>query len=111
MSFKEPRGQVARWLEGLQEYDYKVEHRPGKLHQNPDALSRRPRRHNVNCPSCSTITQPLISVVSAMPAISPSTLAIAQCEDPEIGPVITQLRQKWEKPDERELQSVSRATR
>ena len=27
-SFKEPEGQVARWLETLAQYDYKIEHRP-----------------------------------------------------------------------------------
>ena len=41
-SFKEPEGQVARWLETLAQYNYKIEHRPGKKHQNADALSRNP---------------------------------------------------------------------
>ena len=41
-SFKEPEGQVARWLGTLAGYDYKIEHRPGKKHQNVDALSRNP---------------------------------------------------------------------
>ena len=41
-SFKEPKGQVARWLETLARYDYMIEHRPGKNHQNVDALSRNP---------------------------------------------------------------------
>ena len=41
-SFKEPEGQVARWLETLAQYDYKIEHRYGKRHQNADALSRNP---------------------------------------------------------------------
>ena len=41
-SFKEPEGQVARWLELLQEFDFVVYHRKGQLHQNADSLSRRP---------------------------------------------------------------------
>ena len=41
-SFKEPEGQVARWLESLAEYEFKVQHRPGKKHTNADALSRMP---------------------------------------------------------------------
>ena len=41
-SFKEPKGQVARWLETLVQYDYKIEHGPEKKHQNADALSRNP---------------------------------------------------------------------
>ena len=41
-SFKEPEGQVARWLEALALYGYTIVHRPGKKHQNADALSRNP---------------------------------------------------------------------
>ena len=41
-NFKEPEGQVARWLELLAEYHMTVEHRPGKKHGNADGLSRRP---------------------------------------------------------------------
>ncbi|CAK1595301.1 unnamed protein product [Parnassius mnemosyne] len=40
--FKNPEGQVARWIELLQEYDFVIEHRSGKSHGNADALSRRP---------------------------------------------------------------------
>ena len=40
--FKEPEGQLARWLERLQEFDFEIRHRPGKKHQNADALSRIP---------------------------------------------------------------------
>ena len=40
--FKEPEGQLARWLERLQEFDFEIRHRPGKKHQNADALSRLP---------------------------------------------------------------------
>lgn len=42
LQFKNPEGQVARWIEQLQEYDFKTEHRSGKTHGNADALSRRP---------------------------------------------------------------------
>ena len=31
-NFKSPRGQVARWLERLSNFDFEVEHRPGHLH-------------------------------------------------------------------------------
>eukprot|EP00731_Ephydatia_muelleri_P035738 Em0153g13a len=36
----EPEGQLARWLEQLQEYDFEVIHRKGRNHNNADALSR-----------------------------------------------------------------------
>ena len=38
--FKHPEGQLARWLEQLQEFEFQTEHRPGKQHCNADALSR-----------------------------------------------------------------------
>ena len=41
-SFKEPEGQVARWLERLSAFNFKIEHRPGIRHGNSDALSRIP---------------------------------------------------------------------
>ena len=41
-NFKEPQGQLARWLEKLQEYQFSIAHRPGRLHNNADALSRIP---------------------------------------------------------------------
>ncbi|PIK61119.1 Retrovirus-related Pol polyprotein from transposon [Apostichopus japonicus] len=41
-SFKGTEGQVARWLEVLNTYDYEIQHRAGRLHGNADALSRRP---------------------------------------------------------------------
>ena len=40
--FKEPEGQLARWLKKLQEYDFYILHRSGKCHGNADALSRLP---------------------------------------------------------------------
>ena len=45
-TFKNPTGQAFRWLERLACFNYTVKHRPGKLHLNADALSRRP------CPQC-----------------------------------------------------------
>ena len=47
--FKNPEGQLARWLEVLGCYDLEVIHRPGRLHQNADSLSRRP------CPQCGRV--------------------------------------------------------
>ena len=41
-NFKQPEGQVARWLETLSIYDFEIKHRAGRVHSNADALSRRP---------------------------------------------------------------------
>ena len=46
MSFKNPEGQTARWIEILGTYDLEVDHRKGRNHGNADGLSRRP------CDSC-----------------------------------------------------------
>ena len=41
-NFKNPEGQLARWLETLATYDFKIEHRADSVHSNADGLSRRP---------------------------------------------------------------------
>ena len=41
-SLKEPKGRIARWIEVLSSYDFKIIHRPGKKHGNADSLSRYP---------------------------------------------------------------------
>lgn len=35
-----PSGIIARWLQAIAEYDFKIEYRPGKKHNGPDFLSR-----------------------------------------------------------------------
>ena len=37
---KEPKDQLARWIQRLSVYDFDIEHRPGRKHGNADALSR-----------------------------------------------------------------------
>ena len=54
-TFKNPEGQVARWLEILSNYDFVIEHRPGKSHGNADAMSRHP------CHQCGYGIDPKIS--------------------------------------------------
>ncbi|KAK7481756.1 hypothetical protein BaRGS_00027004 [Batillaria attramentaria] len=50
MRFKNLRGQLARWMEELSQYDIQVVHRPGKDHTNADALSRVPAEEEFcNC--------------------------------------------------------------
>ena len=41
-TIREPEGQLARWVERLQEYDFEIQHGKGHHHQNADALSRHP---------------------------------------------------------------------
>ena len=55
-NFRQPEGQVARWLQKLQEYQFEVVHRAGKSHMNADALSRRPC-YESECKFCSNLEE------------------------------------------------------
>lgn len=50
LRFKNPEGQLARWLQVLSTYDLDIKFRAGRLHNNADALSRLPCN---SCPHCS----------------------------------------------------------
>jgi len=54
LSFKDVKGQLARWIEKLQQYDFEVTYRKGKLHANADGLSRRPCA-SVQCQYCARV--------------------------------------------------------
>lgn len=56
LNFRCPEGQMARWLEKLQAYDFVVQHRMGKYHGNADALSRRPCAE-LDCTYCMRLEQ------------------------------------------------------
>ena len=44
MNFKNPEGQVAKWIEFLSAFHMDIEHRPGRSHGNADGVSRIPCR-------------------------------------------------------------------
>ena len=99
-NFKEPEGQLARWLERLQEYDFTITHRPGCKHGNADSLSRHPC---TQCGRASHSEEPTPDVIAAeqVPPVlvqkPPDELRRIQLED---GPVGLMLRavEKTEKP-------------
>lgn len=121
-SFKEPEGQVARWLECLQEYEFEVVHRAGKEHINADVLSRKPRRKHPgkdNSPSCSSTIEDKFEVVlrqdkqfSSQEQLadtslwSPTELRKAQLKDADLSYVI-QLIHDDVAPSKQVLQSKS----
>uniref|UniRef100_A0A5S6Q0Y0 RNA-directed DNA polymerase n=1 Tax=Trichuris muris TaxID=70415 RepID=A0A5S6Q0Y0_TRIMR len=76
-SFREPEGQTARWLERLAEFDMEIRHRPGRLHDNADALSRP------LCPQCG---KQLVSIDCAQVCLPPpqNDMRDAQDTDDEI---------------------------
>ena len=54
MRTPEPIGQQGRWLDLLSEFNFVIKHRPGRVHGNSDALSRRPcaRNPDESCRQC-----------------------------------------------------------
>ena len=54
LKFKNPEGQLARWLELLGTDDFEIQHLSGICHGNADALSRRPC---VDCRYCDRAEQ------------------------------------------------------
>ena len=53
-NFKEPEGLYARWISIIETFDYELQYRPGSLHRNADAISRKPARKcpNTTCSDC-----------------------------------------------------------
>ena len=53
-NFKEPEGLIARWLSIIETFNYQIQYRPGRQHENADTLSRKPNRKcpNTSCPDC-----------------------------------------------------------
>ena len=91
-NFKEPEGQLARWLEKLQEYDFSILHRQGSRHSNADALSRIPCRQCGRGDLCGKIVDEVCAVDAVLPYI-PQTNSLdevrrMQAEDNIVGPVL-----------------------
>ena len=98
-TFKRPEGILARWVETLAEFDFTIEHRPGRLHSNVDGVSRP------FCKQCldkvtkvrwvdeldraNELTKPLgVRWVVVTPELSVDQVREFQAEDPDLGPVI-----------------------
>ncbi|GFU21649.1 hypothetical protein TNCV_2423371 [Trichonephila clavipes] len=97
LNFKNPEGQIARWIQRPQEYDAKIHHRKGSAHGNADALSRIP--YPESCKYCSRIEKkfgvkdPIVrqvtaSSTSALDPWSDESVRKKQLADPEIKPII-----------------------
>ena len=86
-NFREPEGQMARWLELLQEFDFEVIHRSGRCHTNADALSRYKDEGEGNSP-CVTAT-----LLAAKDSGCSMNMQQLQQEDDVIGPIHQALSQ------------------
>ncbi|CAH8585581.1 unnamed protein product, partial [Dicrocoelium dendriticum] len=102
-NFRDPEGQIARWQEQLQEYDFECRHRPGALHANADALSRLPTRAHGDCPSCSTQHVALVNLQSS----EYGRWQEAQAADPDVSPIYDKRLLGSDKPTAKEMEGKS----
>ena len=99
-NFKEPEGQMARWLERLQEFEFNIVHRQGKKYINADSLSRLPsgqcgrESHLQQTPIAATF----LSVVEDFDQL--------QLDDATLGPVL-RAKQQGQKPPASEIKITS----
>ena len=107
-NFKEPEGQLARWLEQLQELEFDIIHRRGARHQNADALSRLPCRQ---CGRVETDSSPKaeVAIVDLCPPgpTTSETLRQVQLADSTLGPLLRG-KEHGERPDHRVFQPLTK---
>ena len=77
--FKEPEGQIARWVQNLK-YQFSIIHRPGLSHNNADALSRIPCRQ-VPADEITVIAGVTVSDLASTMAYTPEKLHAAQMDE------------------------------
>ncbi|KFM56688.1 Retrovirus-related Pol polyprotein from transposon 412, partial [Stegodyphus mimosarum] len=120
LNFKNPEGQIARWIQRLQEYDITIRHRKGQSHGNADALSRRPCPEN--CRYCSRVEAKYQLVNPVARQITASTLADPdpwtdkeirkdQLQDRDIKPIIELMETSNRKPTWQDISSYSPTTK
>jgi hypothetical protein len=100
-SFRNPEGQLARWLEKLQEYNFEVEHLPGRKHGNADSLSRMSQPLPVNATG---LTQSMVE------GKTNQELRTLQLDDTVIEPVLT-AKESGDLPSTDQLKGYSLHTR
>ncbi|KAK3106230.1 hypothetical protein FSP39_015710 [Pinctada imbricata] len=118
INFKNPEGQLARWIEVLGMYDMKIEHRPGSQHRNADTLSRYPckqckydpdweqQKSNETHVKSVSMVNTEETMVKQDNSIEPDTgLIEIQREDKEISTVRRWIEEKH-KPTQNELSSA-----
>ena len=93
-NFKSPEGQLARWLEKLQDYQFTIIHRPGRKHSNADALSRIPCQQ---CGKSETITIAPITSTNLSGGHSSEDIRRMQLDDNIVGSLL-QAKETNQKP-------------
>jgi len=119
-TFKRPEGILARWIETLAEFDYEIEHRPGRLHCNADGVSRPICKQcfgkSVKTPwvdeleRADELTEPLgLQALFWVPETA-EDMAALQAEDDDLSPVIHWLTSGTQ-PESEELRTHSLTVR
>ena len=112
-NFKEPEGQLARWIEKLQEFNYEMGHREGRCHSN--SLSRIScNQHKCPVHTCSitqTACEIAVTPVVLPEAASDKDISNLQLQDHDIGPVLRRYKESAEQPEVEQTKGFSPATR
>ncbi|GFT30173.1 retrovirus-related Pol polyprotein from transposon 412 [Trichonephila clavipes] len=117
MNFRNTEGQVARWIQRLNEYYFDITHRKGYSHGNADALSRRPCPEN--CRHCSrvetkydyAIRQITTSTATPPDPWSDEKVREDQMADPDIKPLIEFMESSSNKPSWQDISAYSPTTK
>ncbi|GFW76646.1 hypothetical protein TNCV_4943631 [Trichonephila clavipes] len=117
MNFRNTEGQVARWIQRLNEYYFDIRHRKGSSHGNADALSRRPCPEN--CRHCSrvetkydyAIRQITTSTATPPDPWSDEKVREDQMADPDIKPLIEFMESSSNKPSRQDISAYSPTTK
>ena len=97
LNFKNPEGQMARWLGDLGRYDLDIQYRPGKAHGNADALSRRPCGDCKHCRQQELHDQ--LEDATDCPAKVCAVFAIQRKEAPWLTSYSSEDLRKWQSED------------
>ena len=124
VNFRDPQGQMARWLQVISEYNFTIVHQDGRSHGNADGLSRKP------CSQCGRNDQPEalaegadtttvegttytinagVRAVTIWPTITCEDMKKAQMEDTSIQWVLEEKGRLAERPDWKVISSKSSA--
>ncbi|GBN02728.1 Retrovirus-related Pol polyprotein from transposon 297 [Araneus ventricosus] len=113
---EDPEGQIARWIQRLQEYEFEIQHRKGTSHGNADALSRRlckeSYKHCTNAEKKFGMeTDISVRILTTEDAWSSSEVQKAQLEDPAIRPILEKKLNSEDRPSWQEIAPESPAAK
>jgi hypothetical protein len=128
-----PSSQMLRWIDLLQEFEFKIIHRPGNRHQNADGLLRsQPLSQQCNvteeeykAADTSEKIQDLHPMEDTVPskyvrhirqrhhnsAQLPDDIAKLQAEDPDIAPIYAAMQQSVQQPEMEDFTGSSDVTK